>query len=103
MIPTEQFARFPRPLVTLFGRADLLGRIRALLLERVPLLTLTGTAGVGKTALALQVAFDVWQTFADGAIVIDLAPLQAPDLVVQAVLAGIGGREAPGVDPLRRL
>ena len=57
----------PMPPTPLVGREQVVEAAR-LLLQRpeVRLLTFTGTAGVGKTRLALQVATELLDDFADG-------------------------------------
>jgi SpoVK/Ycf46/Vps4 family AAA+-type ATPase len=49
------------------------------------ILTLTGAGGCGKTRLALQVANELLEEFADGVWVVDLAPLSEPELVKNSV------------------
>jgi len=94
------------PLTPLLGRECDLDTISALLHDNATrLLTVTGTGGVGKTRLAMELAHDVGDTFSDGVYVIELAAVRDPTLV-PAVLAGaLGLREAdqtPFVELLER-
>jgi len=62
-------------------------------------MTLTGTGGVGKTRLALQVAADVLDEFADGVTFVSLAPISDPDLVMltNAGVLDVKERGAPSL------
>ena len=69
---------------------------RSLLLDHaVPLLTMTGAGGVGKTRLALAVARDVVAAFADGVAWVDLSPIRNPALVPATLAAALQFVPAP--------
>ncbi len=84
-------ATLPVPRTRLIGRESERMTARDLLLDEAgPLLTLTGPGGSGKTRLALAIANDVADGFADGVIWVDLAPLADPSLVPATVAQALG-------------
>src|SRR5690349_2248615 len=85
----------PVSLTSLIGRGQEVQTIKALLSRPdVRLLTLTGTPGVGKTCLALEVARDLAHDFADGVHVVSLAPLSDPTFVIPTIAHCIGLSES---------
>ena len=81
--PSARFAPLPTPLSPLIDRTGEVTKACELLLsEDVALVTLTGTGGVGKTRLAIEVARKIAGHFAQGAAFVSLAPLRDPRLVV---------------------
>ena len=79
----------PRHLNSFIGRRSDVAAVRQLTTE-APLVTLTGPGGVGKTRLALQVAAELLDTFADGAWVVELETLTDENLVAQQVAVDLG-------------
>jgi non-specific serine/threonine protein kinase len=59
------------------------------------LLSLTGAGGVGKTRLAVRLAYGLVNEFPDGVWLVDLASLSAPELVAQTIATVLGIREGP--------
>lgn len=81
--------RLPLPLTPLIGREEAVWELVSRL-ARARLVTLTGTGGIGKTRLALQVAEEVADEFRDGVGFVDLAPLADPGAVPEAVRSALG-------------
>lgn len=86
------------------GRSHEIAEVKRLL-QGSRLLTLTGAGGTGKTRLALNVASDVFDDFADGVCFVDLAPVHDPALVAKTIAAGLDVFEHPKepiLDTLKR-
>jgi predicted ATPase len=94
----------PVSLTSLIGREHEVTAIHALLSRPdVRLLTLTGTAGVGKTRLALEVVRDLVHDFADGVHVVSLAPISDPTFVIPTIAHSVGLTESGSQSLLERL
>src|SRR5215217_890833 len=94
----------PHPRTRLIGRQHERAAARSLLLdEAVPLLTLTGPGGIGKTRLALAVAQDLSIHFADGVAFVDLAVVTDAALVTGAVARAVGISVETASDPAQPL
>jgi predicted ATPase/transcriptional regulator with XRE-family HTH domain len=92
----------PYPPTPIVGRRQELAKAVALLLDPdVHLLTLTGPGGVGKTRLALEIAFRAVEAMPDGGVFVDLAPVRAPELVLAAIARALKVQADPEV-PLRQ-
>jgi predicted ATPase/transcriptional regulator with XRE-family HTH domain len=84
----------PLPPTRLVGRSQERSRALALLRRsETHLLTLTGPSGVGKTRLALQLAWDLAPDFTDGVVYVPLAPIRDAALVPGVVAQTLGIRE----------
>jgi predicted ATPase/class 3 adenylate cyclase len=84
-----------------FVRAGFVGRTEeraalASLLSTEGVVSVVGLGGVGKTRLAIQVAFDVMGRFPDGAWLVELASLSDPASVPRAVAEATRVAEQPG-------
>ena len=102
--PSSSVGDMPLPRTRLIGRELERETACALLLEEaVPLLTLTGPGGVGKTRLSLAIAQDVAARFGDGVVWVDLAPLRDPALIPGAVASALGLTPAAGVSITEQL
>jgi predicted ATPase/DNA-binding CsgD family transcriptional regulator len=95
-------SNLPAEVSSFVGRRHELAQLRAALGTH-RLVTLFGPGGVGKTRLALRAARDRMKSYADGPWLVELAPLQDPDLIADTVLAALGLRDAIGGTPIERL
>ncbi|WP_269810745.1 ATP-binding protein [Kineosporia rhizophila] len=103
--PTAQLRQMPAAVAGFIGRTDLLAGLDALLLaapgNSVPIGLLTGTAGVGKTALARQWAHRCANRYPGGTLYVDLHGYHpGPAVSAHEVLAEFVRALRPGTTPV---
>jgi predicted ATPase/DNA-binding CsgD family transcriptional regulator len=82
----------PAPRTSFVGREREIDEVTRLL-EGTRLMTLVGSPGVGKTRLAIEIAYGLLDTYEAGAWLIELAPIDDAAMVPHAVAAAVGVRE----------
>ena len=78
----------PAQLTTFIGREKEVEQIKKRL-EKNRLVTLTGSGGVGKTRLSIQVASELLDDYPHGAWLVELAPITDPALVTRTVCTAL--------------
>ncbi|MDQ3670499.1 MAG: winged helix-turn-helix domain-containing protein, partial [Actinomycetota bacterium] len=91
----------PEPPNELVGRERELEELRSLLARRDSrLIVLTGAGGSGKTRLALEVARQAAGSYANGVVLVELAPLRDPAFVVPTIAQALEIPVEADADPL---
>ncbi len=97
-------SNLPRPVTRLVGRDAELRALSDLMADPgVPLVTLTGPGGVGKTRLVLELAARLEPSYADGAAFVRLEHVTDPALVAAEIASAVAHRdrgESPSADAL---
>jgi predicted ATPase/class 3 adenylate cyclase len=86
----------PVQLTSFVGRHDELVQLGGILRD-ARLVTITGTGGVGKTRVAVQLAAELLQRFPDGAWLCELAAAGDPETMVQVVASTLGASPRAGM------
>jgi DNA-binding winged helix-turn-helix (wHTH) protein len=105
-MPAQQhFSNIPEAVHDLIGRAAAIQKLLDLS-SAYRAITLTGPGGIGKTALALEVARRLTPSFEGNCWLVDLSSISDPNLVASAVAATVECRQLPercaGSDPCHR-
>ncbi len=89
-------------LTSFIGRNEEMERV-VQLLRSTRLVTLTGPGGSGKTRLASQVGAEILKRFHAGVWMVELAPVEDPSLVPEAIASALGMRDVPNQDTMTSL
>jgi predicted ATPase len=92
----------PLQLTTFIGREKEIDQIKSRL-EKNRLVTLTGSGGVGKTRLSIQVASELLSEFPHGVFLAELAPITDPSQVTPIVCAAFDVNPQGTASPLNVL
>ncbi len=101
-ITSRNHAGFPAALTRIFGRDEFVTKIA----DQLPwkrLITITGTGGIGKTAVALAIAARVANAYRDGVQIINLAPLTHPDLLAAHIASMLRLPALDDKEPLEKI
>ncbi len=102
--PSHLSHNLPAPTTHLIGREAELAQLAGLLQQPTyRLITLSGSGGIGKTRLALQVASELLDDFADGVCLVALAPVADPALVIPTIAQALGMQESSAQPLLKSL
>jgi predicted ATPase/DNA-binding CsgD family transcriptional regulator len=93
--PRAATAKLPSPLTSFVGRVAERAALAAAL-DAHRLVTAVGPGGVGKTRLALIVAAEVADLFADGVWFVNLVPVTDPAMIAPTIAAELGLGEHQG-------
>lgn len=97
LVREQRYAQLPTQLTGFVGRAEIIASVHTLLLRPdVRLVTLTGPGGVGKTRVAMQVAAELSDAFADGVAFVDLSAVREASLVLPTIAQTVGVAEGDG-------
>jgi predicted ATPase len=97
MQPAEPASSLPAQPTQLIGRTREVFALRELVLrDDVRLVTITGSAGIGKTRLAIATAVTLQSSFADGATFVDLSTISDSARVLATIGKSLG---LPEVSP----
>ena len=87
----------------LIGRRTELATVCQLLRGQARLVTLTGAAGAGKSRLALCLVEELRSSFDDGVFLVELAPIEDPQLVASTVAQALAVRSQGSETPSEAL
>jgi predicted ATPase len=97
-------SNLPRQRTAFVGRDKEVAAVKDILLRRdVPLVTVTGPGGAGKTRLSLKVAEEMVDQFPAGVHFVPLSAVTDPGLVISLISQTLGVKESGGQPPLEAL
>lgn len=96
--PIHRSGNLPVEVTSFVGRRHELADVRKKLTAG-RLVSLVGPGGVGKTRLAIRTATDLGRAFPHGTWLVELAELQDPTLVGNAVMGALGLRDQTAAEP----
>ncbi|MFN8443578.1 MAG: BTAD domain-containing putative transcriptional regulator [Caldilineaceae bacterium] len=89
-IVATPYTNLRHPLTTFIGRAEELEQLQSRLATRTyRLLSIVGPGGIGKTRLAMQVAAQALNQFADGVFFVSLAKVERAESIPTAIVEGL--------------